>query len=106
MSRRERHQLILNRTYADGSQEWACPACGRRLLLQWPPAHRRIVLEPGDEQATHDGDREQPWPEVVSKKDVATKDVATLHESGLADLWLEAIAALDFSSMPDWPDLA
>lgn len=101
MSRRERHQLILNRTYADGSQEWACPTCGRRLLLQWPPAHRRIVLDPGDEKADHDGDREQPWPEVISKK-----DVATLHESGLTDLWLEAIAALDFSSMPDRPDPA
>ena len=100
MSRRERHELILNRTYADGSQEWACPTCGRRLLLQWPPAHRRIVLEPGDESAMHNGDREQPWPEVVNK------EVAVLHESGLSELWLEAIASLDFSSMPDRSDAA
>ena len=100
MSRRERHKMILNRTYADGSQEWACPTCGRRLLLQWPPAHRRIVLEPGDEGALHDGEREQPWPEA------ATRRVATRHESGLSELWLEAIAELDFSSMPDRPDPA
>ena len=100
MARREKHQMILNRTYADGSQEWGCPTCGRRLLLQWPPARRRVVLEAGDESAEHDGDREQPWPEIVSK------EVLTLHESGLSDLWLEAIAELDFSRLPDHPDPA
>jgi len=101
MSRREKHQMILNRTYADGSQEWACPTCGRRLLLRWPPARRRTVLEPGDESAEHDGDREQPWPE-----EVVAKEVMTRHESGLSDLWLEAIAELDFDRFPDQTDPA
>lgn len=100
MSRRERHQMILNRTYSDGSQEWGCPTCGRRLLLQWPPANRRVVLEPGDESAMHDGDRDEPWPEVISK------EVLTRHESGLSDLWLEAIAELDFTTLSDPTDPA
>ena len=100
MTRREKHQLILNRTYANGSQEWACPTCGRRLLLQWPPAQRRVILEPGNEMAEHDGELEQPWPEVVAK------EVLTMHESGLSEVWLEAIAELDLSRLPDHPDPA
>jgi hypothetical protein len=34
-----------------GAQEWACPTCGRRVLLTDPSA--LTVLEPGDESAVH-----------------------------------------------------
>jgi len=39
--------------HPSGAEEWHCPTCGRRFLLQWPPAYKKIVLEPGDEYAAH-----------------------------------------------------
>jgi hypothetical protein len=34
-------------------EEWYCPACGRRILVQWPPAYKLIVLAAGDEEIRH-----------------------------------------------------
>lgn len=49
----ERHTLVLEQTYPSGAEEWYCPECGRRFVMQWPPAYSRIVLEVGDETAIH-----------------------------------------------------
>jgi hypothetical protein len=49
------HTMELERTYPSGAEEWCCPACGRRFIMQWPPQYKRIVLEPGDEYAPHSG---------------------------------------------------
>ena len=49
------HEMVLETTHSSGAQEWTCPTCGRRFLMQWPPAYKKIVLEPGDEQASHRG---------------------------------------------------
>jgi hypothetical protein len=35
------------------AQEWWCPECGRRLLLSFPPAYQRVVLEVGDVWTPH-----------------------------------------------------
>ncbi|NTU81753.1 MAG: hypothetical protein HGA45_20640 [Chloroflexales bacterium] len=49
------HHMELERTHPSGAEEWFCPTCGRRFLMQWPPNYKKIVLEPGDEMATHSG---------------------------------------------------
>jgi hypothetical protein len=49
------HSMELERTYSSGAEEWYCPTCGRRMIMQWPPKYKKIVLEPGDEQAAHSG---------------------------------------------------
>jgi hypothetical protein len=49
------HSMELERTYPSGAEEWHCPTCGRRMIMQWPPAYKKIVLEAGDEHATHSG---------------------------------------------------
>lgn len=51
----ENHIMILQATHESGAEEWYCPACGRRFLMQWPPNYRRIILEPGDGNAIHSG---------------------------------------------------
>lgn len=51
------HQMELVRTHASGAEEWLCSECGRRFLMQWPPHYKKIVLDPGDEMATHSGGR-------------------------------------------------
>ncbi|GAA1800567.1 hypothetical protein [Actinomadura chokoriensis] len=41
------------RTAGSGLEEWACPSCGRRILLRWPPHYVKHVLDHGDEEACH-----------------------------------------------------
>jgi hypothetical protein len=43
------------RTLERGAEEWWCSQCSRRLLLRWPPAFEKIVLDRGDEWAVHVG---------------------------------------------------
>jgi hypothetical protein len=51
----QKHVMILNGCAESGAEEWACPDCGRRVLLRWPPEYERLVLEHGDETAIHVG---------------------------------------------------
>ncbi len=47
--------MELAATHPSGEQEWFCPTCGRRFLMQWPPSYHRTILEPGNESAFHTG---------------------------------------------------
>jgi hypothetical protein len=49
------HQMILQHVDPSGIEEWYCPTCGRRFLLQWPPEYRKVILDAGDENAIHSG---------------------------------------------------
>lgn len=51
----EQHEMQLEKTHPAGADEWLCPTCGRRFLMQWPPAYKKIILEIGDEYALHSG---------------------------------------------------
>jgi hypothetical protein len=47
------HEMVLEKMHASGLEEWHCPTCGRRFLVQWPPAYKTIILEPGDRDTRH-----------------------------------------------------
>jgi hypothetical protein len=49
------HQMKRAGIRENGAEEWSCRSCGRRLLLRWSPQYQKLVLEPGDEHATHTG---------------------------------------------------
>lgn len=51
----DRHEMVVTQKYPSGAQEFFCPTCGRRFVMQWPPAYKRIILDPGDEDALHTG---------------------------------------------------
>ncbi|MBI5564194.1 MAG: hypothetical protein HY870_04825 [Chloroflexi bacterium] len=55
MSDSHPHQMRLRTTYPSGAEEWDCPTCGRRFIMQWSPRHKRIVLEAGDAHVAHAG---------------------------------------------------
>jgi hypothetical protein len=65
------HKLTLVKKYTSGAEEWLCPVCGRRFVIQWTPEYQRVVLEIGDETAIHNTGRgamvvyrpqsEDPW---------------------------------------------
>lgn len=39
----------------EGTEEWLCPICGRRLLIEWSPEFRKKVVDEGDESVQHSG---------------------------------------------------
>ncbi|MWA06691.1 hypothetical protein F8568_041380 [Actinomadura sp. LD22] len=57
---RATHQMRMIRAEASGAEEWACPTCGRRMLLHWPPHYSKQILDPGDESASHVGSSTEP----------------------------------------------
>ena len=46
-------EMILEKIHVAGVEEWYCPICGRRFLVQWPPAYELIVLSAGDKDIRH-----------------------------------------------------
>lgn len=51
------HEMILEKTHLSGVEEWYCPTCGRRFLVQWPPAYKIIILAQGDKDIRHNVSR-------------------------------------------------
>jgi hypothetical protein len=104
------HGMRFERLHASGAQEWFCPICGRRLLMQWPPAIETKVLVPGDQNACHTGgkvadtsrqlanDGEQPFGserqqgDQIESDEVLARDALRpwlkwVREAGIDDLW-------------------
>jgi hypothetical protein len=55
MNEQQKHEMVITLTHPSGAEEWYCPTCGRRFLLNWPPAYKKIILNAGDELASHSG---------------------------------------------------
>jgi hypothetical protein len=55
MNGQQQHEMILDKTHSSGSEEWYCPTCGRRMLVNWEPKFKKIVLNVGDDFAIHSG---------------------------------------------------
>ena len=53
MNEQQRHEMILEKTYPTGADEWYCPSCGRRMLINWEPEFKRTLLEVGEDAAIH-----------------------------------------------------
>ncbi len=85
----EQHQMELVETHDTGAEEWHCPQCQRRFVVQWPPQYKKIILEAGDEYAIHGGGKGgiiMQSPEITASTD----------DSSLADHWNDMLNDLDF----------
>lgn len=47
------HDIHVVKKHATGAEEWFCPTCNRRFIVQWSPEYQFIVLEQGDSEAIH-----------------------------------------------------
>jgi len=74
------HEMILEKILPSGVEEWSCPDCGRRFLVQWPPSYKIILLEAGDQNIRHNLNRKNghdvteefrmlPWKKWMEKVD-------------------------------------
>lgn len=111
MTDRETHQMRLERTYESGAEEWLCPSCGRKFVMQWPPRYKRIVLHEGDQNAAHTGGKgglhmgrldvrpdEPPAPEAAISS-VADDDLPDPTDAPIADElrpWMRWLSDIGF----------
>ncbi len=56
----QQHQMVLEKTFPSGTEEWYCPTCGRRFIMNWPPNYKKTVLEPGNENVAHSAGKGVP----------------------------------------------
>jgi hypothetical protein len=96
----ENHEMILERTHPSGVDEWYCPTCGRRLLMDYGPKFKKTVLEAGDEHVVHSGGKgglyigsmqARPVDDSAAREEVEDTRLAPweawLDESGFENLW-------------------
>lgn len=82
-SRQEHHRMELVYSHPSGVDEMYCPTCGRKILIQWPPDYKKIVLEVGDEHAIHSGGKgglEISASQIAQQSDLSAQDVARLDQ--------------------------
>lgn len=94
------HTMELVQTHGSGAEEWFCPTCGRRFLMTWSPAYKKLVLDAGDEYAVHSGGKGgitlqtldmngQPPPSSAADSTAELSDEMRrwLEEAGFDKLW-------------------
>ena len=87
------HEMRLAQTHATGVEEWFCRACGRRFVMQWPPAYKKIILEAGDEQAIHSGGKGSL---VINVPGVTQAEEPGLVDKSQDSPWAEWLDDIDF----------
>ena len=93
MNEQQPHEMALEKTHPAGAEEWHCPTCGRRFLVQWSPAYNMIVLEPGDQYARHRG---STGGLRIGSPQVTQADEAALMEDPRLAPWLAWLEEIDF----------
>ncbi len=91
----QHHEMILEMTHASGMQGWYCPTCGRRILLLVPPNSEMVIVEPGDQNASHTGSTGGLRIGAVQVKE-RDKEPIEISEDSLRP-WIEAIEKLDLN---------
>ena len=92
----EQHEMQLEATHSSGAEEWYCPACGRRFLVEWSPAYNMIIIEPGDQYARHRGSQCDLDTEALQ---VEQNDEAPLTEDSRLAPWLAWLEEVDFDDL-------
>ena len=90
------HEMILQETHVSGVEEWYCPDCGRRFLVQWPPAYKMIILAQGDKDIRHNVSRANSRIGVfpITK----TREADFIEEFRLIP-WIKWMEKVDFDNM-------
>ena len=89
------HEMVFEKTHLSGVEEWYCPSCGRRFLVQWPPAYKMVILEAGEKDTRHNLSKVNSH---VSPPQ--TNEIEPIEEFRLIP-WLEWMEKVNFASRWD-----
>jgi hypothetical protein len=85
------HEMILEKTHISGVEEWYCPSCGRRFLVQWPPGYKMIILEPGEKDTRHNVSR-------IGARPVTQLETTDLTDEFRLIPWIKWMEKVDFDN--------
>ena len=86
------HEMVLEKTLVSGVEEWYCPSCGRRFLVQWPPAYKMIILEAGDKDTRHNVSK-------TNSRQATQLEAADLIDEFRLIPWINWMEKVNFDSM-------
>ena len=89
------HEMVLEKTHISGVEEWYCPDCGRRFLVQWPPAYKMVVLKQGEKDTRHNVSRLNT--RVISDSVQQHDEAEPVEEFRLLP-WIQWMDKVDFAS--------
>jgi len=92
------HEMVFEKTHLSGVEEWYCPSCGRRFLVQWPPAYKMIILDPGEKDTRHNLSKVNSQRGASQVKQ--TKEIEPIEEFRLIP-WLKWMEKVNFASRWD-----
>ena len=95
-TQQQKHDMVLEKVYESGAEEWHCDQCGRKFIMQWEPAYRKIVLEVGNEHALHSGKKGAPTPPKVESAPISSAKQIMSDE--LRELVNDALQNVDFTN--------
>jgi hypothetical protein len=92
------HEMIMEKTHVSGVEEWYCPSCGRRFLVQWPPAYKMIILEPGEKDIRHNVSKANS---LKSPRQGTQLEATDLTDEFRLIPWIKWMEKVDFDSRWD-----
>lgn len=104
MNEQVTHAMILQDTHASGAEEWYCPQCGRRFIMQWPPNYKRVILEAGDEYAYHTASKGGLHMHVQIEPGDNSENGSDQDHASDVGAFADWLDQLDFSDGPDKAD--
>lgn len=91
MNQEPKHHMNLVETHPSGVEEWRCPQCEFRFVMQWTP-YKKLVLEEGDSYALHSaskGDIQIQMPDVQNKPESEDTSILSVELRSALDDFLK-----------------
>jgi hypothetical protein len=95
----EQHEMVCEKTHSSGAEEWYCPTCGRRMLLNCP-GPGLVILDLGNVHVWHKGRKNGLPIEPVQATQVEEDEIS---EESLRP-WLKALDEMDLDDLGDEKD--
>jgi len=77
------HEMVLAGRHESGAEDWHCPECGRRMLLRWTPDFQKVIVDRGDEGATHVGGRGGVRLTAATETGLPERERSWLRDNGI-----------------------
>jgi hypothetical protein len=93
----ESHEMVFEQAVGQDTDELFCPVCGRRILVQWSPDFKKIVLEAGDEYAIHTASKGSP--NMMPGDFYAQEEAVTAEDAERLAEWEVLLESINFESL-------